>query len=141
MLTSCVGGIGSLIWLQASLLLTTTAVFITTPPPSVSIVDYTLRGPYICMLLSFGLLIGGIMVASICVLITRKARADWSERVRFLHPHTELNLKRGVAGAVCNPIPCVLHTGYDVLPVSRHRHRGSVLVFRYAFSPREHSPH
>ncbi|KAF7344067.1 hypothetical protein MVEN_01696300 [Mycena venus] len=67
----------------ASLLLATTAVFITTPPPRVSIVDYTLRGPYICMLVSFGLLIGGIMAASVCVLITRKARPDWSERVLY----------------------------------------------------------
>ncbi|KAJ7741607.1 hypothetical protein B0H14DRAFT_2637817 [Mycena olivaceomarginata] len=34
-------------------------VFITTPPPSVSIWTIPSAGPYICMLLSFGLLIGG----------------------------------------------------------------------------------
>ncbi|KAJ7145581.1 hypothetical protein C8R44DRAFT_599115 [Mycena epipterygia] len=67
----------------ASLLLATSAVFITTAPPRESIVNYTLRGPYICMLGPFGLLIGGIVVASVCLLVSSKARPYWSEQVLY----------------------------------------------------------
>ncbi|KAJ7249575.1 hypothetical protein C8J57DRAFT_1079453 [Mycena rebaudengoi] len=52
-------------------------------PPRTSMVNYTLRGPYICMLGSFGLLIGGIIVASVCVLVSGKARPYWSEQVLY----------------------------------------------------------
>ncbi|KAJ6451585.1 hypothetical protein C8R45DRAFT_848304 [Mycena sanguinolenta] len=69
--------------LVASLLLATAAVFITTTPPRPSMVNYTLRGPYICMLGSFGLLIGGIIVAAVCVLISSKVRPYWSEQVLY----------------------------------------------------------
>ncbi|KAJ6548195.1 hypothetical protein DFH09DRAFT_1039670 [Mycena vulgaris] len=68
------------ILLVGSLLLATSAAFITTTPPRESIVNYTLRGPYICMLGSFGLLIGGIIVASGCVLV---AKPYWSEQVLY----------------------------------------------------------
>ncbi|KAF7289877.1 hypothetical protein MIND_01362100 [Mycena indigotica] len=69
--------------LVASLLLATSAVFITTTPPRLNIVNYTLRGPYILMLGAFGLLIGGIIVASVAVLTTAKARPYWSEQVLY----------------------------------------------------------
>ncbi|KAJ6479455.1 hypothetical protein C8R47DRAFT_606856 [Mycena vitilis] len=69
--------------LVASLLLGTSAVFITTPPPRASMINYTLRGPYICVLLSFGLLLGGIIVASVCVLVSGKARPYWNEQVLY----------------------------------------------------------
>ncbi|KAJ7458049.1 hypothetical protein B0H11DRAFT_1737951 [Mycena galericulata] len=69
--------------LVASLLLATSSVFITTTPPRASMVNYTLRGPYICMLGSFGLLIGGIIVAAVCVLVSSKARPYWSEQVLY----------------------------------------------------------
>ncbi|KAJ7019348.1 hypothetical protein C8F04DRAFT_1015368 [Mycena alexandri] len=71
------------ILLVGSLLLATAATFITTTPPRQSIVNYTLRGPYICMLGSFGLLIGGIIVASFCVLVSTKAKPYWSEQVLY----------------------------------------------------------
>ncbi|KAJ7924060.1 hypothetical protein B0H13DRAFT_2230097 [Mycena leptocephala] len=71
------------ILLVGSLLLATSATFITTTPPRETIVNYTLRGPYICMLGSFGLLIGGIIVASFCVLVSTKARPYWSEQVLY----------------------------------------------------------
>ncbi|KAJ6577006.1 hypothetical protein DFH09DRAFT_1148965 [Mycena vulgaris] len=67
----------------ASLLLATSAAFITTVPPRVSILNHTLRGPYICMLTAFGLLLGGIIVASVCVLVTAKSRPYWSEQVLY----------------------------------------------------------
>ncbi|KAJ7917655.1 hypothetical protein B0H13DRAFT_1608154, partial [Mycena leptocephala] len=67
----------------ASLLLATSSVFITTAPPRASMVNYTLRGPYICMLASFRLLIGGIIVASVCVLVSSKARPYWAEQVLY----------------------------------------------------------
>ncbi|KAJ7803921.1 hypothetical protein B0H14DRAFT_2886536 [Mycena olivaceomarginata] len=69
--------------LVASLLLGTSAVFITTAPPRASTINYTNRGPYICMLGSFGLLLGGIIVASVCVLVCGKARPYWSEQVLY----------------------------------------------------------
>ncbi|KAJ7693077.1 hypothetical protein B0H17DRAFT_1060705 [Mycena rosella] len=67
----------------ASLLLATSAAFLTTTPPITSMLNYTLRGPYMCMLGSFGLLIGGIIVASVCVLVSSKARPYWSEQVLY----------------------------------------------------------
>ncbi|KAJ7660340.1 hypothetical protein DFH06DRAFT_1269086 [Mycena polygramma] len=69
--------------LVASLMLGTSAVFITTTPPRTSMVNYTLRGPYGCLLLSFGFLIGGILVTSVCVLISSKARPYWYEQVLY----------------------------------------------------------
>ncbi|KZV67452.1 hypothetical protein PENSPDRAFT_688076 [Peniophora sp. CONT] len=48
----------------ATLLLATTATFITTVPPQAGIIDYNRRGPYICLLASFGLLLFGIIVGS-----------------------------------------------------------------------------
>ncbi|KZV71706.1 hypothetical protein PENSPDRAFT_751516 [Peniophora sp. CONT] len=79
--------------LVAGLLLATAAVFLTTPPPRQDIVNYTLRGPYICMLGSFGLLIGGIIVGSVSLLVTSKARPYWSEQVLYanrFHVHCTL---------------------------------------------------
>ncbi|KAJ7846685.1 hypothetical protein B0H14DRAFT_2771269 [Mycena olivaceomarginata] len=92
--------------LVANLLLGTSAVFITTTPPRASTINYTNRGPYICigiltdpyicMLGSFGLLIGGIIVASVCVFVCGKARPYWSEQV------SNRALKRWVVGPICN---------------------------------------
>ncbi|KAJ8092869.1 hypothetical protein PM082_023502 [Marasmius tenuissimus] len=66
-----------------SLLLASSSVFITTPPPKANFMDYTLRGPYGCLLASFGLLIGGVIIASGCVLVVSKAQPQWSQRVLF----------------------------------------------------------
>jgi hypothetical protein len=70
-----------LIHIQASLLLATSAAFVTTDPPRASIVNYTMRGPYICLLGAFGLLIGGIVVASVAVLVISKIDTRWAEKV------------------------------------------------------------
>ncbi|KAK1231146.1 hypothetical protein PQX77_005752 [Marasmius sp. AFHP31] len=66
-----------------SLLLASSSVFITTQPPKTNFMDYTLRGPYGCLLASFGLLIGGIIIASGCVLVVSKAQPQWSQKVLF----------------------------------------------------------
>ncbi|KAJ6532533.1 hypothetical protein B0H19DRAFT_965734 [Mycena capillaripes] len=73
-----------------SLLLATSAAFITTVPPRSATADYTLRGPYICMLSAAGMLIGGIIVTAVSFLVLTKARPNWAERVcpqshTFLH--------------------------------------------------------
>jgi len=77
---------GGIFWLttfiEATLLLATSAVFLTTQPPRVSIVNFILRGPYICILSAFGLLIGGIITASGTVLVVTKSTPDWSQSVR-----------------------------------------------------------
>ncbi|KAE9396214.1 hypothetical protein BT96DRAFT_1021485 [Gymnopus androsaceus JB14] len=67
----------------ASLLLSTCAAFITTPPPNPAMVNYTLRGPYLCILGSFALLIGGIIVCSASLLVTGKARPYWAKEVLY----------------------------------------------------------
>ncbi|KAH9940217.1 uncharacterized protein BXZ73DRAFT_31024, partial [Epithele typhae] len=60
----------------AGLLLTSAAALVTTPPPSPAILDYTARGPCIALWASFGILLGGIIVASadLYVLATCDAR-------------------------------------------------------------------
>ncbi|KAJ7910350.1 hypothetical protein B0H13DRAFT_2329471 [Mycena leptocephala] len=41
------------------------------------------RGPYICILSSFGLLVGAIIVTAVALLICTKARPSWTERVMY----------------------------------------------------------
>ncbi|KAJ7915014.1 hypothetical protein B0H13DRAFT_1872518 [Mycena leptocephala] len=55
-----------------SLLLATSAAFITTVPPRPASADYTLRGPYICMLSAVGMLTGGIIVTAVSFLVLTK---------------------------------------------------------------------
>jgi len=72
------------IWLtiiEATLLLATSAALITTEAPRATILNYTLRTPYLCLLSSAGLLLGGISVAAGAVQVISKARPEWAERV------------------------------------------------------------
>jgi hypothetical protein len=55
---------------QAGLLLATSSVFITTPPPNPDLLDYTRWGPYFCICGAFGVLVGVIAVASVMILVT-----------------------------------------------------------------------
>ncbi|KAJ7472631.1 hypothetical protein FB451DRAFT_1398831 [Mycena latifolia] len=71
------------ILLVGSLLLATSAAFMTTSPPRAAMINYTLRGPYICMLNAFGLLIGAIIVAAIAYLVLTRATPNWSKRVLY----------------------------------------------------------
>ncbi|KIK69331.1 hypothetical protein GYMLUDRAFT_153325 [Collybiopsis luxurians FD-317 M1] len=74
----------------AGLLLTSCATFITTFPPRPDMINYTLRGPYLCLLGSFALLIGGLIVGSAWVLVTGKTRPHWAKEACYqaiLHLH------------------------------------------------------
>ncbi|KAJ7441401.1 hypothetical protein B0H11DRAFT_2096346 [Mycena galericulata] len=66
-----------------SLLLATSAAFITTVPPRPLMADYTLQGPYILMLSATGMLVGGIIVTAVSFLVLTKARPNWAERVLY----------------------------------------------------------
>ncbi|KAF9458507.1 hypothetical protein BDZ94DRAFT_1325446 [Collybia nuda] len=59
------------------LLLATTAVFLTTLPPSQPTLDYLVVGPYICILLSFGLALGGLIMGSAIIFVTSTCNVEW----------------------------------------------------------------
>ncbi|KAL0566244.1 hypothetical protein V5O48_015776 [Marasmius crinis-equi] len=65
----------------AGLLLASSAVFLSTLPPRPDIANYILRGPYICMLCAFGLLIGAIIYASVQDVIVSQVRPSWVNEV------------------------------------------------------------
>ncbi|KJA16315.1 hypothetical protein HYPSUDRAFT_112377, partial [Hypholoma sublateritium FD-334 SS-4] len=67
----------------AGLLLATSAVFLTTEPPDTFKLDYTHRGPYLCIYIAFGLLIGAIIVTSVWILVTEKITATRTENVLY----------------------------------------------------------
>jgi hypothetical protein len=79
----CVADIDGLIFIdsEGSLLLATSSVFITTLPPIPGLVNYTLRGPYICIVSAFGLLIGGIISAAADSAAFSQAWPYWTENV------------------------------------------------------------
>ncbi|KAF7341956.1 hypothetical protein MSAN_02051700 [Mycena sanguinolenta] len=62
------------------LLLATSALFLTTVPPSPATIDYTHHGSYICIVSAFGL-IGSIICAVASVLMLSQASACWHENV------------------------------------------------------------
>lgn len=61
----------------AGLLLSATASFATTTPPVGSILNYNTRGSYICLLLAFGLTLGGLIVGSTMLFVMSKCTASW----------------------------------------------------------------
>ncbi|KAJ3553416.1 hypothetical protein NM688_g3622 [Phlebia brevispora] len=63
----------------AGLLLSTEAAFITTTAPLVMVINYNLRGPYILLLLSFGVTLGGLIVGSAVAYVLTKADKSWFE--------------------------------------------------------------
>ncbi|KIM47106.1 hypothetical protein M413DRAFT_422835 [Hebeloma cylindrosporum] len=67
----------------ASLLLATSATFMTTTPPRTSMMNYTVRGPYLCFMIAYGLLLGGIIVSLICILVIDKITAEHAEKVLY----------------------------------------------------------
>lgn len=66
---------------QASLFLASIAALITTVPPAAGVLDYTKRGPYICLWASFGILLGGIVVASADVYALATSSPVWVLKV------------------------------------------------------------
>ncbi|KAF9261758.1 hypothetical protein L218DRAFT_1001539 [Marasmius fiardii PR-910] len=69
--------------LVAGLLLASTAAFITTEPPKLDIVNYNLRGTYLCACASFTLILGGVVVCSGQMLIAGTIRPYWAKEVLF----------------------------------------------------------
>lgn len=66
---------------QASLLLASTAALVTTEPPETAILNYTIRGPYLCLWFSFGILLGGVIVASADVYVLATCSPAWARKV------------------------------------------------------------
>jgi hypothetical protein len=54
---------------------------ITTPPPTPDILDYGQRGAYICLLASFVILLGGIIVGSTDIYVMGTSSPQWVYRV------------------------------------------------------------
>ncbi|KIK69333.1 hypothetical protein GYMLUDRAFT_644792 [Collybiopsis luxurians FD-317 M1] len=67
----------------AGLLLTTCATFLTTLPPKPDMINYTLRGPYMCVGGSFALLIGAIIVGSTAYLVAGTVKSHWAKEVLY----------------------------------------------------------
>ncbi len=62
---------------QAGLLVGATAAFITTTPPVEELLNYTRRGPYLLLLLSFSITLGSLIVGSTMIFITLKCDPVW----------------------------------------------------------------
>lgn len=66
---------------QGGLLLSSTAAFATTTPPVGHILNYNIRGAYLMVLLSLGLTIGGLIVASAVIYVMYEAQREWFSKV------------------------------------------------------------
>ncbi|KAJ7038333.1 hypothetical protein C8F04DRAFT_1251809 [Mycena alexandri] len=67
----------------AGILLASATALASTVPPRPDILNYTVRGPYLCIRGSFGFLVGGIIVGSVVFLILGRARAEHSREVLY----------------------------------------------------------
>ncbi|KAI0804635.1 hypothetical protein BC629DRAFT_1195906 [Irpex lacteus] len=68
----------AVITLVASLLMTCLMAFITTVPPAVTILDYTMRGPYICLWAAFGVVLGGVIVGFTDIFVMTTCGWEWT---------------------------------------------------------------
>ncbi|KAJ7799909.1 hypothetical protein B0H14DRAFT_2901663 [Mycena olivaceomarginata] len=74
------------VWVEGTrqlLLMATSAAFITKAPPKPEMLDYNIRGPYICMLCACGLFIESIIVTAVAFLVLSKAGPIWFEHVLY----------------------------------------------------------
>ncbi|KIK69332.1 hypothetical protein GYMLUDRAFT_53771 [Collybiopsis luxurians FD-317 M1] len=71
--------------LMAGLLLTTSATFLTTLPPRPDMMNFTLRGPYLCLMGSFALL-GGLTVGGSAFLVAGKTTSSWAKEALLSYP-------------------------------------------------------
>ena len=69
---------------QAGLLLGSIASFATSDPPVLSMLNYNAREPYMCLLLAFGLTLGGLIVGSALLFGLAKCSASYFRDVRIL---------------------------------------------------------
>ncbi|TFY56364.1 hypothetical protein EVG20_g8953 [Dentipellis fragilis] len=65
------------ITIVAGLLLGATSAFATTMPPTAGLLNYTERGPYRCILLSFALTLGALVVSSATLFVMTNCPAKW----------------------------------------------------------------
>ena len=68
--------------MQAGLVLSAMAAFLTTPPP-VKLINYNLRFPYILIFVSFCLSLGGLIVGSTHLYVLTKMERPWFRKVRL----------------------------------------------------------
>ncbi len=111
--------------LKAGLLLTTSAVFITTVPPNPSILDYTRAGPYTVISIAFGLFIGTIIVSAICILAGKKLTAKHTAEVRGLFILISGSLSITFSGTLWQFLARSLYSDSHVLSNSVHCDCGS----------------
>ena len=69
--------------IQASLLLSCVVALITTTPPEEALIDYSQRGPYICLWIALGILLGGVVVGSADIYVLSTCCQGWCQRVCF----------------------------------------------------------
>ncbi|KAI0093738.1 hypothetical protein BDY19DRAFT_270242 [Irpex rosettiformis] len=70
----------STITVVAGLLLSCVVALITTPPPETTILDYNQRGPYLCLWVAFGILLGGIIVGSTDIHVLFTCSPRWMQQ-------------------------------------------------------------
>ena len=106
---------------QAGLLLSATASFATTTPPVGSILNYNTRGSYICLLLAFGLTLGGLIVGSTMLFVMSKCTASWFREVHGqCSIENDHRLTHNIADAHGIPLTYLLHAGVDCVSVYLH---------------------
>ena len=109
---------------QAGLLLSATASFATTTPPVGSVLNYNTRGSYICLLLAFGLTLGGLIVGSTMLFVMSKCTASW-----FCEVHGQCSIANvrclihNVADSHGIPFTYLLHVSVDCVSLCLHRCR------------------
>ncbi len=57
--------------------------------------DYARRGPYLCICGAFGVMIGGIIVSSICIIVSDKIPANYVGNVCFISSKNVLSYRPG----------------------------------------------
>ena len=57
------------------------AAFVTTTPPLTATLNYNEEGPYLCLMVSFALALGTLIVGSSIMFVVSKCEADWFKKV------------------------------------------------------------
>ena len=54
---------------QGGLLLPLLGAFLTTPPPAGDVFNYAAKGPYVCLIIAFGLSLGALIVGVVAAIL------------------------------------------------------------------------
>ena len=122
---------------QASLLLASNAALVTTEPPEAGILNYTIRGPYLCLWTSFGILLGGTIVAAANVYVLATCYPEWVVQVRLpdkaqptVNAGLNTSLSTGLDGDARARVVCAHPARVPVFLHRRRRdHRRLLCVF------------